>query len=62
MRFLLNCTKPVIIADKVERIDEVSYIYDNMTSEIFDYKNKLVNIKPDKKEPVKKKRAKNENS
>jgi hypothetical protein len=32
------------------------------TEEIICLYNKLVNIKPDKKEPVKKKRAKNENS
>jgi uncharacterized protein len=46
MKFLLNCTKPVYNDTGIERIDQVSYVYDNMTSEIFDSKNKLVNIKP----------------
>ena len=46
MKFLLNCTKPIYTDDKIERIDQLTYVYDNMTSEVFDSKNKLVNIKP----------------
>lgn len=46
MRFRLDCTKPVFGSQGLERVEYTHYVYDNMTSEIFDDKGKLVNVKP----------------
>jgi len=47
MKFLIECTKPVYDNDgNYVNVTNVNYIYDNDTSEIFNEKGKLVNIKP----------------
>jgi len=47
MKFELTCTKPVVDADgNIQKLEEVIYYYDNVTSEIFNHQGKLMNIKP----------------
>jgi len=47
MRFLLECTKPVLDqSGDFQKIEEVFYFYNNETSEIFDSNGKLLNVKP----------------
>jgi len=47
MKFLLDCTRPIYDeAGVFQNTQEVQFIYDNETSEVFNRKEKLVNIKP----------------
>lgn len=51
MRFLIDCTKPIYDVDGTYKgNEEGQFIYDNSTSEIFNSKNKLLNVRPPKSE------------
>lgn len=46
MKFLIDCSKPLNSNNNTLELQNVQYIYDNQTSEIFNSKGKLINIRP----------------